>query len=181
MANQPERLRHRLALALVAAILVGAGGVVGIVASGGEDTEHTATEPLKATSIGDPEVGRQLFVSQHCADCHSYAGRGGSDAPPLDIMKGKLAAREIANMSGTIWNHVPLMVHHFKEEGIPYPSFSANEMADRLPPRRRSSTGRALGGPDGERREVTKGGGRPCPPLPPGTPRLRLAAAFVRM
>jgi hypothetical protein len=33
-------------------------------------------------------------------------------------------------MSGTIWNHVPLMVHHFEEEGIPYPSFSANEMAD---------------------------------------------------
>ena len=130
MGNEPGRLRHRLALALVAAILVGVGGVIGILASPGEETKHTATEPLKATSIGDPAVGRGLFVSQHCSDCHSYAGRGGSDAPPLDSMKGRLAARDIANMSGTIWNHVPLMVHHFKEEGIPYPSFSANEMAD---------------------------------------------------
>jgi mono/diheme cytochrome c family protein len=130
MANEPGRVRHRLALALTAAILVGVGGVIGIAASGGEETKHTATEPLKATSIGDPAVGRGLFVSQHCSDCHSYAGRGGSDAPPLDSMRGKLAARDIANMSGTIWNHVPLMVHHFKEEGIPYPSFSANEMAD---------------------------------------------------
>ena len=129
MADHPDRLRHRLALALVAAILVGVGGVIGIAASGGEK-EPTATEPLTATSIGDPAVGRQLFVSQHCSDCHSYAGRGGSDAPSLDHMKGKLAARDIANMSGTIWNHVPLMVHHFKKEGIPYPSFSANEMAD---------------------------------------------------
>lgn len=53
MADQPERLRHRLALALVAAILVGVGGVIGIAASGGEE-EHTATEPVTATSIGIP-------------------------------------------------------------------------------------------------------------------------------
>lgn len=139
MPNETGHLRHRLALALGAAILVGIGGVIGIAASGdeetklatgGEETKHTATEPLRATSIGDPDVGRQLFVSQHCSDCHSYAGRGGSDAPALDTMKGNLAARDIANMSGTIWNHVPLMVHHFEEEGIPYPAFSRNEMAD---------------------------------------------------
>ena len=130
MEDERRSLRHRLGLALVAAILVGLGGVVGIIAAGDGDAEHTATEPLQATEIGDPEVGRQLFVSQGCSDCHSYAGRGGSDAPPLDVMRGKLAARDIANMSGTIWNHAPSMKHHFDEEDIPFPTFSANEMAD---------------------------------------------------
>jgi hypothetical protein len=45
-------------------------------------------------------------------------------------MTGDLSAREIANMSGDIWNHVPQMIHHFKEEGIAFPVFSDEEMAD---------------------------------------------------
>jgi len=45
-------------------------------------------------------------------------------------MTGHLSARGIANMSGDIWNHVPQMIHHFEEEGIPFPSFSDEEMAD---------------------------------------------------
>ena len=39
MANESGPLRHRLVLALVAAILVGVGGVIGIVASGGNETK----------------------------------------------------------------------------------------------------------------------------------------------
>ncbi len=132
MSSEPRSVRHRLLLALAAAALVGAGGVVGVVASGGGETKHTATEPLSAgaSAIGDAAIGRQLFVSQHCADCHSYEGRGGSDAPPLDLMKGKLTAKDVANMSGTIWNHEPAMIARFKEEHIPFPTFSGNEMAD---------------------------------------------------
>ena len=41
MGNEPGRLRHRLALALVAAVLVGVGGVIGIAASGGTQTKET--------------------------------------------------------------------------------------------------------------------------------------------
>ena len=33
-------------------------------------------------------------------------------------------------MSGIIWNHVPGMLPHFKEEGVPFPTFSGNQMAD---------------------------------------------------
>jgi mono/diheme cytochrome c family protein len=133
MASERRTVRHRLLLALAAAALVGIGGVVGVLASSDKETKHTATEPLNAAgagAIGNASVGRQLLVSQHCSDCHSYQGRGGSDAPPLDMMKGQLSAKDIANMSGTIWNHEPAMVARFKEEKIPYPTFSANEMAD---------------------------------------------------
>jgi hypothetical protein len=47
-------------------------------------------------------------------------------------MRGKLAAEDIANMSGQIWNHLPAMERFFKEEDIPFPSFSGDEMADLL-------------------------------------------------
>lgn len=85
---------------------------------------------LPPHEFGDPAVGARLFVSKGCADCHSYAGAGGTDAPPLDSMSGHLSAREVANMSGLIWNHLPAMLDHFKEEGILVPTFADYEMAD---------------------------------------------------
>lgn len=87
---------------------------------------------LPPHEFGDPAVGARLFVSKGCANCHSYAGAGGTDAPPLDSMRGHLSAREVANMSGLIWNHLPAMVDHFEEEGIPFPNFAGYEMADMI-------------------------------------------------
>ncbi len=91
---------------------------------------HVGGPNLDVSAIGDPAKGAELFESKGCSDCHSFNGMGGEDAPPLDSMTGHLSAREIANMSGDIWNHVPQMIHHFEEEGIPFPSFSDEEMAD---------------------------------------------------
>ncbi len=85
---------------------------------------------LPPHEFGDPAVGVRLFISKGCASCHSYGGAGGTDAPPLDFMSGHLSAREVANMSGRIWNHLPAMLGHFEEEGIPYPIFAGDEMAD---------------------------------------------------
>lgn len=95
-----------------------------------KETTEPASSPLEPSSIGDAARGRQLFVSKGCSMCHSYEGRGGTDAPPLDSMKGELAATDVANMSGTIWNHVPTMKAGFAEEGIPFPTFKSDEMAD---------------------------------------------------
>lgn len=33
-------------------------------------------------------------------------------------------------MSGQVWNHLPEMLEHFEEEGIAFPTFSDEEMAD---------------------------------------------------
>lgn len=85
---------------------------------------------LPAHEFGDPVRGAALFTSKGCADCHSYAGQGGTDAPPLDYMSGHLSAREVADMSGQIWNHLPTMLLYFKEEGIPVPTFQDAQMAD---------------------------------------------------
>lgn len=116
--------------------LVAVAGVIGW-AIGKDSNPTVATAPaghrgtgLPAHEFGNPARGARLFVSKGCADCHSYGGQGGTDAPPLDYMAGHLSAREIANMSGTIWNHEPAMVPHFQEEGIPFPTFTGFDMAD---------------------------------------------------
>lgn len=85
---------------------------------------------LPAHEFGDPALGATLFVSKGCANCHSYGGKGGTDAPPLDYMAGHLSAREVADMSGQIWDHLPAMVERFKSEGTPLPTFSDGQMAD---------------------------------------------------
>ncbi len=91
---------------------------------------HQGGANLSVSAIGSPTKGQALFDSNRCSDCHSYAGHGGSDAPPLDYMRGHLSAREIAGMVGTIWDHLPNMLPHFKKEGVPLPSFTRGQMAD---------------------------------------------------
>ena len=140
MAKRPSGLAG--AIILVTLGLVGGAGLIGWAigheTSPAATTSAVATNPpaghsgagLPAHEFGNAARGAQLFVSKGCADCHSYGGKGGTDAPPLDYMAGHLSGREIANMSGAIWNHVPAMLPHFQEEGIPFPTFTGFEMAD---------------------------------------------------
>lgn len=111
------------------------GWAIGHSTSGSKTTTaappgHQGGANLPVTAIGSPARGQAPFESKHCSDCHSYNGQGGSDAPPLDSMRGHLSAREIAGMAGTIWNHLPKMLPHFEDEGIPLPTFTAGQMAD---------------------------------------------------
>ena len=138
MASRPGAVAG--ALVFVALGLAAVAGVIGWAI--GKDSETVTVASTTASRAGHSGVGlpvhefgnaargAKLFVSKGCADCHSYGGQGGTDAPPLDYMAGHLSAREIANMSGTIWNHVPAMVPHFQEEGIAFPTFTGFEMAD---------------------------------------------------
>lgn len=114
-------------LVLGAVALVALGVLIGVLVEGGDSEAPDGT--LSADEIGNVKDGRELFVSQGCAMCHTYEGQGGTDAPSLDFMKGQLTANDIANMSGLIWNHVPTMKAAFEEEGIPFPEFEGNQMA----------------------------------------------------
>ncbi|MGN6586103.1 MAG: c-type cytochrome [Solirubrobacterales bacterium] len=113
-------------LVLGAICLLGLGVLIGVLI---ESDDSSQPPTLQADEIGNVKDGRALFVTQGCAMCHSFEGQGGSDAPPLDFMKGELTGGDIANMSGMIWNHVPMMKEAFAEEHIPFPEFSGNEMA----------------------------------------------------
>jgi mono/diheme cytochrome c family protein len=113
-------------LVLGAVCLLGLGVLIGVLIEGGDSSRP---ETLQADEIGNVTDGRTLFVTQGCAMCHSFEGQGGSDAPSLDYMKGELTGGDIANMSGLIWNHVPMMKEAFAEEHIPFPEFTGNQMA----------------------------------------------------
>ena len=104
MENEPGRLRHRLALALVAAILVGVGGVIGIVANGGKESKGgtaTATNPAGTVSV-DPHVaaGAHDFVQFACSQCHGDRGRGGvsADVPALTSVATQLTPAELRSI-----------------------------------------------------------------------------------
>ena len=142
MPDEPKRRRRApetfeaVFVLVVLALVVGAGiagWVVGKESSpsaSGETPPGHIGEGLPAHEFGDPAQGKILFEEKACADCHSYGGEGGEDAPPLDYMAGHLSAREVAGMSGNIWNHLPGMLPHFQEEGIPFPTFAEGEMED---------------------------------------------------
>jgi mono/diheme cytochrome c family protein len=137
-----ERTTLRFTLWVVGfVVLVGAGAIGYVFGNSGEETTPTSAvqgamsgphqgQNLPVASIGNARKGAQLFTSKGCSSCHSYGGSGGTDAPALDFMKGHLSPSEIAAMSGIIWNHVPGMLPHFKEEGVPFPTFKGNQMAD---------------------------------------------------
>lgn len=122
---------------LVAVGLVAVGTTVGFIVGRDSSSPSPSSAPaghsgadLPAHEFGDPAQGARLFVSKGCADCHTFRGRGGTDAPPLDFMAGHLSAREIADMSGRIWNHLPVMLDRFKEEGLSVPTFADDQMAN---------------------------------------------------
>jgi mono/diheme cytochrome c family protein len=105
MANEPGRLRHRLGLALVAAALVGVGGLVGIAANGGTKTKTrtvTATASAAGTVPVDPRVaaGAHDFVQFACNQCHGERGRGGVSpaVPALTSVAKGLAPAELRSI-----------------------------------------------------------------------------------
>jgi mono/diheme cytochrome c family protein len=104
MGSDPGRLRHRLALALVAAILVGVGGVIGIAANWGKKTTRakvTATAPAEAAPV-DPHVaaGAHDFVQFACDQCHGELGRGGVSpaVPALTSVAKQLTPAELRSI-----------------------------------------------------------------------------------
>jgi mono/diheme cytochrome c family protein len=120
-----------LVITITAVVLVGVGIAAGVfIGRGTKSSEKASFSTVPVSAVGDVGAGARIWAAKRCGDCHSFAGKGGTDAPALDFMRGQLSATDIANMSGSIWNHVPMMVDHFKEEHIPFPSFTDNQMAD---------------------------------------------------
>jgi cytochrome c len=126
-------MRQWLLAIVPAVVLVGIGIFVGALIGGAFDSsaaDEVSPTSLPASAIGNPAHGRELWTAKSCTMCHSFGGSGGTDAPALDYMRGDLSIEGVAGMSGSIWNHLPQMLARFREEKIPYPSISPDEMAD---------------------------------------------------
>jgi mono/diheme cytochrome c family protein len=104
MADESGRVRHRLILALIAAALVGVGGLVGIAAkSSNSKTETVTVGPAQIqTSAVDPHIaaGAHDYVQFACAQCHGLQGRGGVSptVPPLTGVAQQLTPTELRSI-----------------------------------------------------------------------------------
>jgi mono/diheme cytochrome c family protein len=105
--NDQAGLRHRIVLALAAAVLVGIGGLVGIAASGGTKTKTTTktaaiTGERGAAVAVDPRVagGAHDFVEFACNQCHGFRGRGGISpaVPALSTVAKNLTPAELRSI-----------------------------------------------------------------------------------
>jgi mono/diheme cytochrome c family protein len=104
MGNEPGGVRHRLLLALAAAVLVAVGGAIGIAAGGGTKTKTVTvgrTAPAETAPV-DPHVaaGAHDFVQFACARCHGERGRGGVSAavPALSTAGKELTPAELRSI-----------------------------------------------------------------------------------
>jgi mono/diheme cytochrome c family protein len=89
---------------------------------------------------GNPEHGRQLFISKQCVRCHASNGEGG--APSVHQLA---QADSPITWTQTLWNHAAAMQTRMRGMGIAWPHFQANELRDLFAYLRQQS-----GRPEGE-------------------------------
>lgn len=94
-------------------------------------------------SSGNLEVGRQLFTSKRCIECHQIGDVGGVVGPRLDVL-GQLTPMDVA---AAMWNHGSGMVEAMQARGVSRPSLTASELRDLIAYLRAAATDRIGGGP----------------------------------
>jgi len=79
---------------------------------------------LELLSLPDPQRGQTIFRNKGCPKCHTT---GRSEAPDL----GAAALRmTVGQISGVLWNHGYAMHDLMRRQGIPFPRFQDQELAD---------------------------------------------------
>src|SRR5215475_4866334 len=71
---------------------------------------------------GNAERGKKVFTEKSCATCHEGGG-----APKLG--KGKDGYSDITLVTA-VWQHGPQMLELMKAKNLPWPRFTAAQMAD---------------------------------------------------
>jgi len=78
----------------------------------------------------DLSVGRALLVSKGCLKCHSYKREGGRLGP--DLAERRASYAPAATWAATMWAHTPRMAATAIQQGVLYPRFADDEMAQLL-------------------------------------------------
>jgi cytochrome c2 len=77
--------------------------------------------------VGDPRIGARLFREKGCAHCHSVNGVGGKLAPALGYQQPPPPG--LNELVTAMWNHAPRMWARIRQENVPYPDLSYEDMA----------------------------------------------------
>lgn len=75
----------------------------------------------------NPLQGRIVFEQKGCITCHAIQGEGGHIGPDLGQRKFYGSFLKLADI---MWNHSPEMFRRMRELDLPYPEFTAKEMAE---------------------------------------------------
>jgi mono/diheme cytochrome c family protein len=76
---------------------------------------------------GNAEMGKRLFTTKNCVQCHQIGGVGGVWGPKLDVF-GQTASP--INVAAAMWNHGPAMTEAMRARGIDRPNLRAPELRD---------------------------------------------------
>ena len=93
------------------------------------DAKQDGTPELEYAQAGNPQVGKSLFRSKGCIQCHSIGGAGGSVGPDLG---NRRPMPHVGAVAAAMWNHGPTMWAKMKEVGVAFPQLSDREIADLL-------------------------------------------------
>jgi cytochrome c2 len=76
---------------------------------------------------GDPKRGAQVFEAKGCSTCHALGEGGGGVGPDLSSVRGNASP---VFMAYVMWRWGPTMTAEMTRQGLPWPSFSDDEMTD---------------------------------------------------
>ncbi|MFQ6616806.1 MAG: c-type cytochrome [Fidelibacterota bacterium] len=91
--------------------------------------EFSRTRPSRRQfmSPGNPQRGRELFVTKWCNHCHAARKDQPSTGTRLEDID---LHRSVTAIAGSMWNHGNTMWKAMQEEDIGWPTFEGSEMAD---------------------------------------------------
>ncbi len=76
---------------------------------------------------GEAASGERRLREKGCVRCHTIKGRGGESAPDLALAKGMDTA---AGVISSLWNHALVMQAAMESQGVSWPTFRPQDMAD---------------------------------------------------
>lgn len=87
---------------------------------------------LQADARRDPEPdlarGQMTLLRKGCLKCHSLRREGGPVKP--DLAERRADYESAAAWAAAMWAHTPRMAEMARRQGVPYPRFSGDEMAN---------------------------------------------------
>lgn len=78
----------------------------------------------------DPRLGKLLFQSKGCFQCHGFPGQPGLHPNVGPRLGRRKMPRTVSQFAGLMWNHAPRMAEKMAARGVNPPRFSNTEMAD---------------------------------------------------
>ena len=77
---------------------------------------------------GDPRAGALTFQEKGCGQCHAILGSGPKIGPDLGLLGA--AGSSMNGLATQMWNHAPRMWEQIKHSSVPFPQFTAEDMAN---------------------------------------------------